>query len=1153
MSTIVGGSLVRSCAVPLALLLAACGGGGGGGGGGAGQQGGKFKLADGGPRFSSAAGLSGDDKTLVVVNSDSDTISIFDASTDTPVKLGEVGVGSDPRGVAVMPDGSKVYVANANGGKVAVVSLGNRAVLTKIKVGSEPRALVLTPNGSRLFVANELSDSVSVIDTKTDKVITTIDIPADSGSHPRALAVTNDGDADDLDEKVFVAMFLAVPRAGKTGFDEGQDDSREGRLVAISTATNQLAGKVVLAPLGDSGFKSNGSVLDFVGTSNGAGGVDAPDPKNPEDVSFATGCFPNQLADIAIHPRNGLAYVVSTAAAPNGPVKFNVNAQGLVSVFDTRNRKEVVSGNTGSTVFQKAPLNLDQGLKNDTATTPVIFLTNPVAMAWRPDGSEAWIAVQTGNLLVRLTVDDQGIPTINAPQASGGASIVRIDLEQPGKGKLAGKAPRAIVINRAGTRGYVYNFVSRSVSVIDLDARKVVGTVQSSPLPAAGTNEAAVQLGAELFFGGRGPNDRMSSEAWGTCTVCHPDGLADGVTWMFDGGPRQTIPLDGMFNRTNTHDQRVLNWSAVRDENQDFELNTRGVFGGRGLIEDDRPLFAIGGASGATPADSSAIVQYHQFLNKSGTTNVLAGDAALPQILSARRDFALATLPDGRIFIIGGRSGAGNGTLVGAQDAVLEFDPFANEVRRKSSTGFTLRHSLGAAAVQTATGLRIYAMGGYDSTNDVKPNTKVEEYNPSNDTWTTETSMPLPLAQFGVVAVNAINKAEADATIHVLGGNTFTDANPTVSGAVLRFLPDATGAGVWSTLAVTITPRRNLGAAAIVRGAATHVFGIGGRDGTGAALATVEEYKVVDATVLVTPITQLSSGLHSFGIGTSSNRIYLAGGQDGNGADLGSVLEFNPAANPTGGQAGDPGEPSGVVTTKAPLPVAVRSLQLSTPPAVANFLPVASSERDARQDAINEWIKAKVRSFFAPNRGADVSAGRNLFGTEGLTGIANTSCATCHGGPKWTRSIVDYKAPPSPDLVHGDQEINGAELTKTATQPGDSAATGVLIDVGTFVAYDPVAKTGRVNETRPDPADVGRRIAALGAKGFNIPSLLSVAGTAPYFHNGMAATLLDVLDGTLDGQGASQLRSVHFVSDAADRAALVEFLKSIDETTPAFP
>ena len=50
-------------------------------------------------------------------------------------------------------------------------------------------------------------------------------------------------------------------------------------------------------------------------------------------------------------------------------------------------------------------------------------------------------------------------------------------------------------------------------------------------------------------------------------------------------------------------------------------------------------------------------------------------------------------------------------------------------------------------------------------------------------------------------------------------------------------------------------------------------------------------------------------------------------------------------------------------------------------------------------------------------------------------------------------------------------------------------------------------------------ADVGQRIGALGANGFNIPSLLSVGSTGPYLHSGAAQTLDEVLNGAADGNG----------------------------------
>ena len=117
-------------------------------------------------------------------------------------------------------------------------------------------------------------------------------------------------------------------------------------------------------------------------------------------------------------------------------------------------------------------------------------------------------------------------------------------------GESLGKAPQGIVIDGAGTRAFVYNFISRTVSAIDISiptAPTVVATRNVSEIPV----NATVQLGAALFYTGRGPQGRMSSESWGGCIVCHPNGRSDNVTWMFDAGPRQTIPLDGMFNKNN--------------------------------------------------------------------------------------------------------------------------------------------------------------------------------------------------------------------------------------------------------------------------------------------------------------------------------------------------------------------------------------------------------------------------------------------------------------------------------------------------------------------------------------------------------------------------------------------------------------------------
>ena len=77
---------------------------------------------------------------------------------------------------------------------------------------------------------------------------------------------------------------------------------------------------------------------------------------------------------------------------------------------------------------------------------------------------------------------------------------------------------------------------------------------------------------------------KQSDDAWSTCASCHPDALADGVTWIFADGPRQSIPLDGLYSKLNgAHDTRINNWSAARDSVTDFNNNSRNVQCGTGF------------------------------------------------------------------------------------------------------------------------------------------------------------------------------------------------------------------------------------------------------------------------------------------------------------------------------------------------------------------------------------------------------------------------------------------------------------------------------------------------------------------------------------------------------------------------------------------
>jgi YVTN family beta-propeller protein len=145
-------------------------------------------------------------------------VSVIDTATNTVIATIPVG-GLSPFGVAVTPDGSKVYVTDSSRfGHVSVIDTTTNTVIAAIPVGEGPRGVAVTPDGSKVYVTNVLVQLptphpvVSVIDTTTNTVIATIPL----GGESNGVAVTPDG------RKVYVA------------------NSGSNNVFVIDTATNAV-------------------------------------------------------------------------------------------------------------------------------------------------------------------------------------------------------------------------------------------------------------------------------------------------------------------------------------------------------------------------------------------------------------------------------------------------------------------------------------------------------------------------------------------------------------------------------------------------------------------------------------------------------------------------------------------------------------------------------------------------------------------------------------------------------------------------------------------------------------------------------------------------------------------------------------------------
>ncbi len=129
-------------------------------------------------------------RVYVTSRAGQDAVVVVDTGTNT-VLNSLTGIGGAPKGVAVSPDGRLVFVTNEHVfGTVTVIDSATNMVVSTIAVGDWPSAVALTPDGTRAYVTNGGGGTVSVIDTASYAVLGS---PIAVGNHPNSIAITTDG------------------------------------------------------------------------------------------------------------------------------------------------------------------------------------------------------------------------------------------------------------------------------------------------------------------------------------------------------------------------------------------------------------------------------------------------------------------------------------------------------------------------------------------------------------------------------------------------------------------------------------------------------------------------------------------------------------------------------------------------------------------------------------------------------------------------------------------------------------------------------------------------------------------------------------------------------------------------------------------------
>lgn len=97
--------------------------------------------------------------------------------------------GTDPECVAVSPNGQRLYLSNEDAGTASIVDVASGKHRETLVVGTEPEGVTASPDGKWVYVTAETSNVVTVIDAQKEKVAANIMVDP----RPRVTIFTKDG------------------------------------------------------------------------------------------------------------------------------------------------------------------------------------------------------------------------------------------------------------------------------------------------------------------------------------------------------------------------------------------------------------------------------------------------------------------------------------------------------------------------------------------------------------------------------------------------------------------------------------------------------------------------------------------------------------------------------------------------------------------------------------------------------------------------------------------------------------------------------------------------------------------------------------------------------------------------------------------------
>jgi YVTN family beta-propeller protein len=305
-------------------------------------------------------------------------------------------VGSNPRQIALAPDGTFAYVTDGNDDTVSRIRVADGTVTATIAVGDYPDGVDISPDGSFAYVTNLWSNTISRIRTSDDTVIATTGI----GRFPSSVAISPDG------------SFAYVTSAGA---DAVQRINTVTNSVTVLIPIQQPQG-VAISPDGAYAYvATNANTVERLRTS--------------DDSVVASTAVAGQPYSVAFAPDGASAFVSSYGTSQSTRIRTSDNAIAATYQLGSASMGVAVTSDSNFALFTEGGANAVAKVRlSDNRLVGVIDVgSNPLGLAVAPAGNAAYVANGGGNTVsildLSVTPPNLNSVTPTTGSISGGTTI----------------------------------------------------------------------------------------------------------------------------------------------------------------------------------------------------------------------------------------------------------------------------------------------------------------------------------------------------------------------------------------------------------------------------------------------------------------------------------------------------------------------------------------------------------------------------------------------------------------------------------------------------------------------------------------------------------------------------------------------------------